>query len=68
MRWTHGRTVCTIAAIGILCAAAPAARGAGDDARDLLKRVLDSAPKMPFVAKMRLATEGGLARDSQAQL
>jgi outer membrane lipoprotein-sorting protein len=63
MRGTYGRAFCIIAAIGMLGGASPAAHGAGEDPRDLLKRVLDSAPKKPFVAKMRLATEGGLARE-----
>ena len=36
------------------------ARAQADDARELMKRVLDSVPKVPFAAKLRLTTPEGV--------
>ncbi len=55
---------CGGALAALLVIAVPTTGGAEDgDARALVKRVLDAAPKKPFVAKLTLSTEGGLARE-----
>lgn len=35
----------------------------GDDAHGLVKRILDSAPNVPYVSQMTLTTPGGLVRE-----
>jgi hypothetical protein len=47
-----------------LAAGVAGARAEGDDAaRDLLRRVLEAAPSVPFVAKMTLSLDGGITRE-----
>jgi len=54
----------SLAMLGLLCcAAAFAAEPANDDARALVKRVVDAVPTVPYVSRMELTTPGGLVRE-----
>lgn len=58
----------TMAAVMMtVCATTSAARGEDGEARDLLKRVLDAAPAIPFIAKLKLTVQGGVVRELELQ-
>jgi outer membrane lipoprotein-sorting protein len=50
-------------AVGVVCAARSFAVPADEDARGLVKRVIDAAPDVPYVSRMELTTPGGLVRE-----
>lgn len=50
-------------AAGLVCIARSFAVPADEDARGLVKRVVDAAPDVPYVSRMELTTPGGLVRE-----
>jgi hypothetical protein len=57
------RTHAALAAVLVLGATLATADDQADDARALVKRVIDAAPDVPYVSRMTLATPGGLVRE-----
>jgi hypothetical protein len=61
VRWGAALGIMAALVIGSPARAADAPKGA-DDAHALVKRMLDAVPSLPFIAKLALSSEGGLAR------
>ena len=56
------RTIRLLVALGLALLAPPRAAAADEPARALVKRVLEAAPRVPFVATMTLTIAGGVER------
>ena len=57
------RMLLVLIATVLLGASLAAAEAPDDDARALVKRVIDAAPEVPYVSRMELTTPGGLVRE-----
>ncbi|MEO8603722.1 MAG: outer membrane lipoprotein-sorting protein [bacterium] len=57
------RTLCVAFGLALISVGLAAAEAPDDDARLLVKRVIDAAPEVPYVSRMELTTPGGLVRE-----